>query len=309
MKILLIRLSALGDLVYLTCPIEALYNQGHEVHLLTESKYTPLFQEDFRIKKVWMASSGTVLDAENLYREWFDIAVDLQKKPITLKILKKINSKKKLRFHNMTLQRRLHVWIKSPLKEVHIAQRFIQPLYKASVIPDVVPPPRILTNERESKEVPSDRYVLLAPEASSKTKEFPYFKELAEWIKSKGIDVVIVGLRKGEKYPGFDMRGKTDLKKLILLIKNARLVIANDSGPAHIAVAMKKPLIAFFGPTVPQFGYRPFGYSKVVLFEENLGCRPCHVHGSRPCRFSEVPLCLAKIKIENVISAVKDLLQ
>ena len=309
MKILLIRLSALGDLVYLTCPVEALYDNGHEVHVLTESKYSALFQEDFRIKKVWIVESGNVLDEKNLYAEGFDFAIDLQKKPITLKILKKINAKKKLSFHNMTLPRRLHVWIKRPLKEVHIAQRFIQPLKKAGLVKDDIPIPRIVLNNGNSNGIPVSHYVLLAPEASSRTKEFPYFKELAEWIESMGMNVVVVGLRRDGKYPGFDMRGETDLKKLIHLIKNARLVIANDSGPAHIAVALRRPLIVFFGPTVPEFGYRPYGESKVVLFEKNLGCRPCHVHGSRPCRFSEVPLCLAGIKIESVKSAVRELIK
>lgn len=55
--------------------------------------------------------------------------------------------------------------------------------------------------------------------------------------------------------------GKTTLKQLGALFKKANLVIANDSGPMHIAVALDCPVIALFGPTSSQIT-GPYGNDK-----------------------------------------------
>ena len=46
--------------------------------------------------------------------------------------------------------------------------------------------------------------------------------------------------------------GKTGVPEMISIISSARLVIANDSGPMHLAAAMKKPVLGLFGPTPPE---------------------------------------------------------
>lgn len=48
-----------------------------------------------------------------------------------------------------------------------------------------------------------------------------------------------------------DMAGKTDIGDLIALLAGARLVVSNDTGPAHIACALDVPVIIIFGPTNP----------------------------------------------------------
>lgn len=70
--------------------------------------------------------------------------------------------------------------------------------------------------------------------------------------------------------------GKTSLSQLAAVFEKSRLVISADSGPMHIAVSMKAPTIALFGPTSPKITC-PVGDGKFAVIQENTGCKiPCY---------------------------------
>ncbi len=46
--------------------------------------------------------------------------------------------------------------------------------------------------------------------------------------------------------------GNTTLGELVALMRGAKMVISNDSGPMHIAAGFNIPVVAIFGPTSPQ---------------------------------------------------------
>jgi heptosyltransferase-2 len=75
----------------------------------------------------------------------------------------------------------------------------------------------------------------------------------------------------------------------------------------HIASALGVRIIAIFGPTTPKFGFAPYGKDNIIL-EKQLSCRPCSLHGSKPCKYKHYK-CLNEIKPKEVISAVKSLLK
>lgn len=75
-----------------------------------------------------------------------------------------------------------------------------------------------------------------------------------------------------------NLAGKTNLRQLIALLERAALVVANDSGPMHIAAALGRPLIGLFGPTNP-VRTGPFGRDQSVL-RLDMPCSPCY---SRRC--------------------------
>jgi ADP-heptose:LPS heptosyltransferase len=68
----------------------------------------------------------------------------------------------------------------------------------------------------------------------------------------------------------------SNLRYLAALLECCKLYIGNDSGPMHIATAVKTPVTSLFGST----DYRrsgPYGSdNKVILSGVNLGCNPCH---------------------------------
>ena len=62
------------------------------------------------------------------------------------------------------------------------------------------------------------------------------------------------------------LMGKTSLLELAALEKAASVHVSSDTGPLHIANAMKTPIVALFGPTMPQRS-GPYGnpYSTVLM--------------------------------------------
>ena len=76
--------------------------------------------------------------------------------------------------------------------------------------------------------------------------------------------------------------GRHGSAALAALLKRARVVVANDSGPAHLAAAVGTPVVALFGPTHEAFGFAPRG-GRVRVISRDLPCRPCTVHGGVRC--------------------------
>ncbi|MBE9503975.1 MAG: lipopolysaccharide heptosyltransferase II [Proteobacteria bacterium] len=109
------------------------------------------------------------------------------------------------------------------------------------------------------------------------------------------------------KHEPINLVGKTTLRELIAVIDRCRLLIGNDSAPGHIAAARNVPVISIFGPTVPSFGYSPFG-KDVIIVEKELPCRPCHHHGPRTCPESHF-LCMKDIKSEEIMEQAKRFLK
>lgn len=100
--------------------------------------------------------------------------------------------------------------------------------------------------------------IILFPNSRRVEKEWPYFVKLTNelldcypdypfvWAGDQGGDL-LNGLKNRPNL--LDMRGKIPISALPALINCARLVIANDSGPVHLAAAMGKEVLALFGPT------------------------------------------------------------
>ncbi|OGS22587.1 MAG: hypothetical protein A2252_03140 [Elusimicrobia bacterium RIFOXYA2_FULL_39_19] len=102
-----------------------------------------------------------------------------------------------------------------------------------------------------------------------------------------------------------NMSGEMTISELIIIIKNAKMLVSNDSGPLHLAVALKTPTISFFGPETPVL----YGHSKEphTVFFKNIDCSPCiNVHEDKTfyCH-KNYPLCLEEIKVQEVWETLK----
>ena len=75
-----------------------------------------------------------------------------------------------------------------------------------------------------------------------------------------------------------DLVGRTNLRQTVALLERASLVLANDSGPMHIAAALGRPLVTPYGPTNP-VRTGPFRRLDTVI-RLDLPCSPCY---SRSC--------------------------
>jgi heptosyltransferase-3 len=101
-----------------------------------------------------------------------------------------------------------------------------------------------------------------------------------------------------------DLSGQLSMKELAALIAQAKLVIAVDSAPVHIAAAMHTPVVAIFGPS-NEYIWSPWRVPNRVVGSNRHPCRPCHNAG---CGGSGVSECLTTLPVEAVFAAAKELL-
>lgn len=93
--------------------------------------------------------------------------------------------------------------------------------------------------------------------------------------------------------------GRTTLPELIELLRRCELLVTNDTGPMHLAAALRKPVVSLFGPTRPdQTG--PYGQEAFAL-RHPLPCAPCM---KSRCHWSNPLACLRGILASRVADTV-----
>lgn len=94
--------------------------------------------------------------------------------------------------------------------------------------------------------------------------------------------------------------GKLSLLDSAALMKNAKRVFVNDSGPLHLASCMNAKTTAIFCSTVPEFGYTPLAADSVVIDNGKMSCRPCGLHGHKACPLGHYK-CSEEIEVSKVL--------
>lgn len=200
--------------------------------------------------------------------------------------------------------------------------------------PEPAPDPRLVVDPRAAAEVaallaaagigPGHRLLVVAPGSAWATKRWPAarFGRLATMLSREFDAVAVVGSRADAALAGealralaetgsgapvaVDLCGRTDVAGLVASIARARLVVANDSAPGHVAGALGIPVVSLFGPTVPSFGFAPIG-PRTAVVERALDCRPCARHGGDACPI-RTHACMESIEVTQVASSARSLL-
>lgn len=97
-----------------------------------------------------------------------------------------------------------------------------------------------------------------------------------------------------------NLEGQTTLKDLAELYRRAALLVTTDSGPMHLAAALGTPVVALFGPTDPD-RTGPYGSGHIVI-QEALDCVPCF---RKTCRDM---ICMKGITVDKVFYAAAKVL-
>jgi len=104
-----------------------------------------------------------------------------------------------------------------------------------------------------------------------------------------------------------DLTGRPDLLVLAAVLEGARLVLTGDTGPMHLAAAVRAPVVAVFGPSMP-VRYAPRSTAHRVV-RVDLWCAPCNMIRKPPARCQgHTPDCLTGVTVDAVIAAALSLL-
>lgn len=306
MKLLVIRFSSIGDIVFTTPVLRCLKQQlpGAELHFLTKEKFKSVTIHNPYIDKFFYYNSNLGELKKQLKKENYDYIIDLHKNPrsfmIRMALRKKTYSYRKLTLQKLILTR-LHIdWM--PKK--HIVTRNLETVTPLGVKDDGDGLEYFITaaEEVDLSSIllsPTKKFIAIVIGGSYYTKKLPVTK-LKELCSKLSQPIILVGGKEDEKEgkeisevdPAriFNSCGKFSLNQSADIVRKAAVVISHDTGLQYIACAYNKPVLAMWGGTSPKLAVEPyygtkqqeqFTYKNFIV--EGLSCQPCSKFGTHKC--------------------------
>lgn len=300
-KILIIRLSSLGDVVLTTPVIRCLKTRfpESEIHFVTRSVFAQAVMHNPYLHKIhysWNTVNELipVLEAES-----FDVILDLHKNRHSRKIIRALKVKI-FSFSKMNLTKWMMVNLKfHPQQIEHVVYRYMQSISHWGIEYDGKGLDIFLSDQDHvSLPEPFTSFVAIVIGAQHGTKQIPTEK-IIETIRLLNSPVVLVGgaddQQKGERIKQalpesmiYNAAGKYSILQSSSLLLQSKAVVTGDTGMMHIAAALKKPVVSVWGSTVPEFGMTPLFPSgseslSTIIQNTQLSCRPCSKLGFPEC--------------------------
>ena len=330
-KFLCIRLSSIGDIILTTPIIRSLRTKfpHAQIDFLVSKPFVSLLQGNPAISNIIPYDKTLPLKNILKYKDeiknkfgTYDFIIDLQN-----------NNRSKIfrcglghRILSIP-KRRLYKWCLVALKKRvsaprHVVDNYFIPVKKLGAAADNQGTEvNISASFRlPEKSSPSIKTIAIAPGATHFTKRLPaeILAEAMRLINSKGeFRFVVAGGRDdvataeileklfgGKNFMSF--AGKLALDETAALLSQADLLITNDTGLMHIGSAVKTPILAIFGSTVPDLGFTPY-HCKYKIIELTLPCRPCTHIGRSECPRGDFA-CMKNIRPEIIASTALELL-
>jgi ADP-heptose:LPS heptosyltransferase len=315
MRLLFIRFSSIGDIVFTTPAIRAAKQQlpGVEIHFLTKPSMKAVTEANPYIDHFHYLEKDLSKTISSLKELQFDYIIDLHKNFRTFKIKRALGvpalTYKKLTWQKFLLTN-LH-WNFMPKR--HISDRSVDVLAPLGVVNDgkgldYFVPTQIHLAENALPIAHRNGYIALVIGASFASKKLP-IEQLKALCMQLKYPVVLVGGKEdaleGEQValidPAkiFNACGKFSLHESALIVKQSKTVISHDTGFLYIACAYHKKTVAIWGATSPALQVEPY-YPVLELKTEgpqnkcisdmyfnavvsNLPCQPCSNYGTKKC--------------------------
>ena len=297
-KILIIRFSAMGDIILTTPIIRCLKKQGHDVHItyLTYQKNADILMFNPYIDRIWSISRMDGSTLLQIRAEKYDLIVDLHKnlKSLAVKLLAGVPIVHS--FHKLNIKKWLYVRFKLDyMPEKHLVDRYFDGLQQIGVVNDGEGLDFFMPPAAPKLELPHE-YAVLVLGATHFTKRIPttLIDDIITNYPLKilligGKDVAELGVTTQEKWSHKVQNhcGQWSLWESAYAIKHAQVVITSDTGMMHIAAAFHKKIHVIWGNTTPKLGMYPYfginGGQAIHHEVQDLPCRPCSKIGFAKC--------------------------
>ncbi len=317
-KILIIRFSSIGDIVLTTPVIRCIKMQlpDTSIHYLTKPAYLDILVNNPYIDKILLLDKHPFAKGLELQKEHYNLVIDLHHNLRTL-LLKTALGVKSFAFPKLNIEKFLMVNFKiNKLPKKHIVARYFEPTRILGIKNDdegldYFIPETDAINVLEDLPLLHTQYICWAIGAQHFTKRLPEHK-IIEACKKTNLNIIILGgkddAERGNKIKQaigercINACGKLTLNQSAWVIKHSLRLYTNDTGLMHIAAALKKPIISFWGNTIPAFGMYPY-YGKYIIENSiiennNLSCRPCSKIGYIRCPKGHFK-CMEKLEMDR----------
>ncbi len=323
-KILIVKPSSLGDIVHSLPFLNSIRKcfPGAEIHWVVATDFQALLDGHPMIDKLlvinknqWkkLSNAGkTIREIRTLLgtlkKEAYDLVIDLQGLLRSGIITRATGSKMRVGFQEAREGgRHFYTHKVKGGRNIHAIERYLKiaKFFGCESSPVHYPFPPLPHRESLGFALP-EKYVVISPSAGKESNRWPVerFGELAAKLPLRAVvvsgasdarlaDEVSV-LSKGN---AVSIGGSTSLRELCSVIRDAKAMICNDTGPMHIAAAFNVPVVAMFGPANPA-RTGPYGSIHRVIRKE-LDCSPCY--RKKKCNDWK---CMESIPVNEVLDAV-----
>lgn len=301
MKILVIRLSSIGDIVLTTPVLRCVKRQRPEIeiHYLVKPQFKEVLSENPYIDQLHFYDDNRAALIRDLKQISFDKIIDLHHNLRTWKLKKKLGIPS-ASFNKLNFQKWWYVRTKKDvLPEKHIVDRYLEAVAALNVQNDNLGLEFYIHPENHIdlwKTFQTDVVAAVAIGAQYKTKCAPAEK-LAEVIRQIEIPVVLLGGKTDQATAQeiialcpdrliFDKTGAWNIQQSASVVEQAKVLLTHDTGLMHIASAFQTPIVTIWGNTTPKLGmyaYKPDAPEKVINHEVAVSCRPCSKIGYQKC--------------------------
>jgi ADP-heptose:LPS heptosyltransferase len=346
-KILVLRFSAMGDVVLLVPVVKSLVASypDIEVTVVTRPKFASLFTDIERVvpfpADVDYTYSGILgmreLFGKLLRKGGYDIVMDMHDhiRTIILRNLFKIFGTPVVIFEKGRKQKRAFTRkdnkITTPLP--HTVERYSKAFEKAGYPVTIGSPPYFTIKSSTEDQVTEwlqkndlskkERWIGIAPFAMHASKIWPvqnYAKVIEQSIKKFPAKFFLFGGSKDlvffeslkATFPAHCVivAGQLKIKQEVALMRQLDLMLCVDSSNMHLASLAGIPLLSVWGGTHPDVGFGPYvknDESILQIGRDVLPCRPCSVYGKEVCYRGDFA-CLNYITPEDVVGRMEKLL-
>ncbi len=332
-KILIIRLSSIGDIVLATPLVRVLRKkfQDSQIDFIVKKEFSALLRYNPYITNlIELDTSKGFKELLRLKRkilaEKYDLIIDIHNNLRSI-FLRTFSGAKVLKVNKRVFKRFLLVKFKINLYKnaIPVAERYIETVTRFSIKNDnqgldIFVPAEIIGVAKDKINFSSENfYIAIAPSAKHETKRWPVerFAKLAdELIEKFNAKIILLGgaedieicskLKSMTQGEIINLCGKTTLLESAGVLSLCKLLVTNDSGLMHIASALKIKVVAIFGSTVKEFGFFPYG-TKSIVVEKPISCRPCSHIGRSKCPKGHFN-CMLSIQVDDVFKACEKII-
>lgn len=298
MKILVIRFSSMGDIIYTTPVVRCLKQQlpDAEIHFLTKPAFKYIYDNNPYLNKLLLLKPTLGETISEIKAEGYDHIIDLHNNLRTM-LIKLRTGIKSSTYKKQTIRKWLSLKLNLKLvPPTHLVDRYLKAVMFLGVTNDGKPIDYYIKNEYDLTillPASHQKYVAFVIGATHFTKRMPNEK-IISICRQINSPIVLLGgndvKANGDAIAAaivtniYNACGTTTLDESVFLVSKARKIIGFDTGLTHIAEAFDIPIVSIWGGTVPDLlGVQPYMVKDVLIAGIDLSCRPCSKFGLEKC--------------------------